>query len=221
MKKSVEQLLKIRMTTEDLNERKREKFLQVIDDIQKGKPVIVVDDYDREFEGDIVLSAEKATAENLIFCMRHAKGLMCIPMLQETCDRLEIPMMNSNHNDTFETPFTVSIDGIEGCTTGMSVYDRLKTISIVVDDNSSPGELAQPGHMFPLRAKPGLLEERRGHTEASVQLMQAANLKPLAIIVEIMNEVGTMIKGDDLHQFAKIYNLNIISVQEIYDAVYK
>ena len=199
----------------------KEKLQQIVEDIKKGKPVIVVDDYDREFEGDIVLSAERATAENLIFCMKHAKGLMCLPLLQDTCDRLQIPMMQSNKNDKYGTPFTVSIDAIEGTTTGMSVYDRLKTISVLVDDNSSPLELSQPGHLFPLRARPGLLQERRGHTEASIELMKASELKPLAVIVEIMNEDGTMTKGEQLEKYSKIYNLNIISVEEIYDAIYK
>ena len=197
------------------------KLQQAIQDIQKGKPVIVVDDYDREFEGDIVLSAEKVTEENLVFCMKHAKGLMCLPMLQATCDRLEIPMMPSNKKDKYGTPFTVSIDAVEGATTGMSVHDRLKTISVVVDDNSKPSELAQPGHLFPLRAQPGLLGDRRGHTEASIELMKASNLKPLAIIVEIMNEDGTMTKGIQLEKYARIYNLTIISVEEIHDAIYK
>jgi 3,4-dihydroxy 2-butanone 4-phosphate synthase/GTP cyclohydrolase II len=197
------------------------KFEQILTDIRNGKPVIVVDDYDREFEGDIVLSAEKADVENLIFAMKHARGLMCIPVLQETCDRLAIPMMPSNQNDKYGTPFTVSIDAIEGTTTGMSVYDRLKTISVLLDEKSHPLELAQPGHLFPLRAKPGLLTERRGHTEASIELMKAAGLKNIAVIVEIMNDDGTMTKGEQLTQYSKVYNLNIISVEEIYDAVYK
>jgi 3,4-dihydroxy 2-butanone 4-phosphate synthase/GTP cyclohydrolase II len=196
------------------------KFEQVIEDIKNGKPVIVVDDYDREFEGDIVLSAEKATAENLIFAMRHAKGLMCLPCLQERIDRLDIPMMRTNKQDKFGTPFTVSIDAIEGTTTGMSVYDRLKTIEVFLDENSNPTQLAQPGHLFPLRALPGLLKDRRGHTEASVELMIASSLKPVAVIIEIMNEDGTMIKGADLERYAKIYNLTMISVEEIYDAIY-
>lgn len=197
------------------------KFEQILTDIRNGKPVIVVDDYDREFEGDIVLSAEKANVENLIFAMKHARGLMCIPVLQETCDRLNIPMMPSNQNDKYGTPFTVSVDAIEGTTTGMSVYDRLKTISVLLDEQSHPLELAQPGHLFPLRAKPGLLTERRGHTEASIELMKAAGLKKIAVIVEIMNDDGTMTKGEQLTQYSKVYNLNIISVEEIYDAVYK
>lgn len=197
------------------------KFEQILTDIRNGKPVIVVDDYDREFEGDVVISAEMANVENLIFAMKHARGLMCLPVLQETCDRLNIPMMPSNQNDKYGTPFTVSIDAIDGTTTGMSVYDRLKTISVLLNENSHPLELAQPGHLFPLRAKPGLLTERRGHTEASIELMRAAGLKPIAVIVEIMNDDGTMTKGEQLTQYSKVYNLNIISVEEIYDAVYK
>jgi 3,4-dihydroxy 2-butanone 4-phosphate synthase/GTP cyclohydrolase II len=198
-----------------------EKFKSIIEDIKNGKPVIVVDDYDREFEGDVVIAGEKATEENLIFAMKHAKGLMCLPVLQKTCDRLDIPMMNRNNNDKYGTPFTVSIDAIEGTTTGMSVYDRLKTISVLVDDNSKPNDLAQPGHLFPLKANPDLLKGRRGHTEASLELVIAAGLKPIAVIVEVMNDDGTMTKGKQLDSYAKIYGLNIISVQEIYDAVYK
>jgi 3,4-dihydroxy 2-butanone 4-phosphate synthase/GTP cyclohydrolase II len=196
------------------------KVQQVIQDIKNGKPVIVVDDYDREFEGDIVLAAEMADEYNLVFAMRHAKGLMCLPCLQERCDRLSIPMMETNNNDKYGTPFTVSIDAIENTTTGMSVYDRLKTISVFVDENSKPGQLAQPGHLFPLRARPGLLKERRGHTEGSVELCLLSGMKPVAVIIEIMNEDGTMTKGEQLEKFAKIYNLNIISIEEIYDAVY-
>jgi 3,4-dihydroxy-2-butanone 4-phosphate synthase len=197
-----------------------EKFKQILEDIKNGKPVIVVDDYDREFEGDLVIAAEKATVENLIFAMRHAKGLMCLPCLQEQIDRLDIPMMHTNKQDKFGTPFTVSIDAIEGTTTGMSVYDRLKTIKVFLNKDSKPNQLAQPGHLFPLRALPGLLNDRRGHTEASVELMIASGLQPTAVIIEIMNENGTMVKGVDLESYAKIYNLTMISVEEIYNAIY-
>jgi len=196
------------------------KIEQIIQDIKNGKPVIVVDDYDREFEGDIVIAAEKADKFNLIFSMRHARGLMCLPCLQERCDRLDIPMMRTNNQDKFGTPFTVSIDATEGTSTGMSVNDRLKTISVFLDEASKPTELAQPGHLFPLRARPGLLKERRGHTEGSVELCLLSGLKPVAVIIEIMNEDGTMTKGEQLETFAKIYNLNIISIEEIYEAVY-
>jgi len=197
------------------------KFKQILKDIKIGKPILVVDDYDREFEGDIVIAGEKASVENLVFCMKHARGLMCLPILQDICDRLNIPMMHRNNNDKYGTPFTVSIDATEGTTTGMSVHDRLKTISVLADDNSKPADLAQPGHLFPLRAHPELLRGRRGHTEAGVELVIAAGLKPIAVIVEVMNDDGTMTKGDQLHFYAKMYNINIISVEEIYNEIYK
>jgi 3,4-dihydroxy 2-butanone 4-phosphate synthase/GTP cyclohydrolase II len=196
------------------------KFDLVVEDIKNGKPVIVVDDYDREFEGDIVIAGEMANEYNLVFSMRHARGLMCLPCLKERCDRLDIPMMRTNNNDKYGTPFTVSIDAINDTTTGMSVYDRLKTISVFLDENSNPSELAQPGHLFPLMARPGLLKERRGHTEGSVELVKYCGMKPVAVIIEIMNEDGTMTKGEQLEKFAKIYNLNIISIEEIYEQVY-
>ena len=196
------------------------KIKKILEDIKNGKPIILVDDYDREFEGDLVISAEKANEYNLIFSMRHAKGLMCLPCTKERVDRLDIPMMRCNKNDKFETPFTTSIDAIEGTSTGMSVYDRLKTISVFIDEHSKPIQLSQPGHLFPLRAKPGLLNERRGHTEGSIELMRLAGLKEVAVIIEIMNEDGTMTKGTQLEKFSKIYNLSIISIEEVYDAVY-
>jgi 3,4-dihydroxy 2-butanone 4-phosphate synthase/GTP cyclohydrolase II len=192
---------------------------KAIQDIQNGIPVVLVDDFDREFEGDIVLAAEKATKYNLNFAMRHARGLMCLPCFKPLTDRLEIPMMHTNKNDKFGTPFTVSIDSVEG-TTGMSVEDRLKTIGVLLNDNSKPSDLCQPGHLFPLSAKPGLLKERRGHTEGSVELMKMAGLKEVAVIIEIMGEDGMMIKGEKLEDFAKIYNLQLISIEEIYEAQY-
>jgi 3,4-dihydroxy 2-butanone 4-phosphate synthase/GTP cyclohydrolase II len=196
------------------------KIKQVLADLKVGKPVVVVDDYDREFEGDLVIAAEKASKENLIFAMNHAKGLMCLPCLKERCDRLDIPMMRSNGGDKLGTPFTVSIDANEDTTTGMSVYDRLKTIEVFLNEGSQPHQLSQPGHLFPLMARPGLLKERRGHTESSIELMKLAGFKEVAIIIEIMNNQGTMVKGKDLETYAKIYDLTLISVEEIYEAVY-
>lgn len=196
------------------------KIEKVLNDLKSGKPVVVVDDYDREFEGDLVISAEKASKENLIFAMNHAKGLMCLPCLKERCERLDIPMMRSNGGDKLGTPFTVSIDANEGTTTGMSVYDRLKTIEVFLNEDSQPHQLSQPGHLFPLMARPGLLKERRGHTESSIELMKLAGLKEVAIIIEIMDNKGTMVKGEDLETYAKMYDLTLISVEEIYQAVY-
>jgi 3,4-dihydroxy 2-butanone 4-phosphate synthase/GTP cyclohydrolase II len=195
------------------------RIQQAIDDLKNGKPIVVVDAIDREWEGDIVLSAEKASKESLIFTINCSKGLMCLPASGEILDKLEIPLMVENSTDPLETPFTVSVDGIN-TGTGMSVDDRMKTIQIMLDPNSKPTDLKRPGHLFPLRARQGLLKERQGHTEASIELMKLANLKPIAIICEIMNEFGQMRKGEDLEQYTKIYNLSFISIEEIYEAVY-
>ena len=193
---------------------------QAVEDIRNGKPIVMVDDYDREFEGDIVLAAEKATEENLLFAMRHARGLMCLPCNQEKLDQFEIPMMNCNSMDKYGTPFATSIDAVEGATTGMSVGDRLATINTFCSDESKPSALAQPGHLFPLRARPGLLSERRGHTEGCVEILRLAGMKEVGVIIEIMDEYGKMIKGDALRQFAKIYNLTFVSIEELHDEVY-
>ena len=193
---------------------------QAVEDIRNGKPIVMVDDYDREFEGDIVFAAEKATEENLLFAMRHARGLMCLPCNQEKLDQLEIPMMNCNSMDKYGTPFATSIDAVEGATTGMSVGDRLATINTFCSDESKPSALAQPGHLFPLRARPGLLSERRGHTEGCVEILRLAGMKEVGVIIEIMDEYGKMIKGDTLRQFAKIYNLTFVSIEELHDEVY-
>jgi 3,4-dihydroxy-2-butanone 4-phosphate synthase len=200
----------------------KSRLKKAISDIKNGIPVILVDDFDREFEGDIVISAERANKHNLNFAMRHARGLMCLPCLQERLDSFKIPMMPDNKNDKYGTPFTVSIDAKEGTTTGMSVFDRLKTIeTFLKDENCSDRDFSQPGHLFPLRGKPGLLKDRRGHTEGSLELMKIAGLKPVAIIVEIMNDDGTMTKGEQLEDYAKIYNLTLVSIEEIYEYLYE
>ena len=196
------------------------KIDEILSDVRAGIPVLVVDDYDRENEGDLVIAAEKANRFNISFCMRYARGLMCVPCHGSILDRLEIPMMVENTTDALETPFTVSVDAIKGATTGMSVYDRLQTLSIFLDDDSKPEELSRPGHLFPLRPRDNLLKDRRGHTESSIELTKLANLKPIAVIVEIVNDDGTMAKGEDIDAFAKHHNLKIISVKEIYDATY-
>tara|TARA_B110000196_G_C21124676_1_gene655169 strand:+ start:660 stop:1289 length:630 start_codon:yes stop_codon:yes gene_type:complete len=197
-----------------------DKMLNVLEDISNGKPIILVDEYNRENEGDIVVAAEKCTVENLVFTMNNARGLMCLPCDGEILDKLELPPMVQNSTDPNETPFTVSIDGLEGVTTGMSVHDRLKTISILLNPDSKPEELARPGHLFPLRARTNLLKDRRGHTEGSIQLMGLAKMKPIAMIVEIMNSDGTMAKGGDLEKFAHTHGLSIISIEEVYEATY-
>lgn len=193
---------------------------KALEDVRNGKPVIIIDDSDREDEGDLVLAAEMANQFNLAFCMKHGGGLMCLPCTKDRLDRLGIPMMPSNDLDPLQTPFATSIDAIEGTTTGMSVFDRLKTISVLLDENSTQSQLHYPGHLFPLRAKDGLLKERRGHTESSVELVKLAGFKPVSMIIEMMNGDGTMTKGQQIHDFAKTYGLTVVTIDEIYDAVY-
>lgn len=224
MKKGLKNNTKVENNLYNFSEEKKRKKLQsninsIISDIKKGKPIIVIDSKERENEGDLVLSAEKANVDNIAFCMRYARGLMCIPTTNKTLNRLKIPMMVEKTNDPFETPFTVSVDGVN-THTGMSVHDRLKTISIIVNDKSKPKELQKPGHLFPLRARKKLLQERKGHTESSIELMKLSNLKEIAIIVEIINDDGTMAKGKSLLSFAKKHNLQIISIDEIYNYLY-
>lgn len=191
-----------------------------LEDVRNGKPVIIVDDSDREDEADLIIAAEKATKENLIFLINKGGGLMCLSCTQDRLNRLKIPMMPTNNLDTLQTPFAVSIDAVKGTTTGMSVYDRLKTIEVFTSESSKPEELSQPGHLFPLCAKSGLLKDRRGHTESSIELVKLAGLKPVAVIIEMMNKDCTMTKGKKLLQFAKKNNIKIVTIDEIYETVY-
>ncbi len=196
------------------------KIYSALEDIGRGIPIVIVDDYDRENEGDMVIAGEKANVHNLAFCMRYARGLMCLPCNGNILDRLKVPMMINNPTDKFGTPFTVSIDAVT-TTTGMSVHDRLKTISVLLDGNSKPEQLQKPGHLFPLRAKEDLLKSRRGHTEATIELLRLVGLKEVGVIAELINDNGTMTKGEDINLFARNHNLKVISVEEIYNAVYK
>jgi len=200
-----------------------EKNKTPIDDalnaLKSGQPIIVVDDIDRENEGDLIISGQMASVENLVFAMKHARGLMCVPTTKEILERLQIPMMVEKTNDPFETPFTVSMDAIT-TTTGMSVHDRLKTINVLLNENSKPEHVKKPGHLFPLKARQNLLKERQGHTEAAVELMKLIGHKPVAVIIEIMNDDGTMTKGKDMINYAKKHNLHLIDVKQIYEKVY-
>ena len=152
--------------------------------------------------------------------MNKAKGLMCIPCEGAILDRLNLPPMVEKNTDINETPFTVSVDAAKGTTTGMSVHDRLATISVFLDENSKPEDLNRPGHLFPLRARDGLFKDRRGHTEGSIELMKLAGLKPVAIICEMMNDDGTMCKGGEITKFAVENGLTILSTEEVYEAAY-
>jgi len=192
----------------------------IIEDMRQGRPIILVDAHDRENEGDLVVALEKATTENISFTMREARGLMCVPCAGEVLDRLEIPPMVATNTDKNETPFTVSVDARDGTTTGMSVGDRLATMAVLLDEDAKPEALTRPGHLFPLRARDGLLKERQGHTEGSVELALLAGLRPLTMICEIINADGTMASGEDLKAFAEEHGLNIVSIDEVYEAAY-
>lgn len=198
---------------------KTDNFKKALQDLIDGKPIIVVDDFDRENEGDLVMTAEKVSKETLIFAINNARGLMCLPCEGEILDRLEIPIMVPKTSDPLETPFTITVDHIT-TGTGMSVDDRIKTINGFTNDNSKPEDFKRPGHLFPLRARKGLLTERKGHTEASIELMKLINVKPIAVIIEIMNDNGTMSRLPDLEIFAKKHDLCIVSIEEIYETVY-
>ena len=191
------------------------KVIKAIEDIKNGKMVIVVDHEDRENEGDFIISAEKATAENINFMMKYGRGLICMPITNECAKRLELDPMVSSNTSMHETNFTVSVDAIKNATTGISAQDRWQTVQIILDKKSIPEDLGRPGHLFPIVGKDGGVLQRAGHTEASMDLCRLANLDPSALIVEIVDEDGSMARGEKLVEIAKKYNLSIISVQDL------
>ncbi|HEY1009356.1 MAG TPA: 3,4-dihydroxy-2-butanone-4-phosphate synthase, partial [Daejeonella sp.] len=189
---------------------------EAIDDIRSGKVVIVVDDEDRENEGDFLTAAENATPEVINFMAKYGRGLICAPLTEERCDELGLELMVGNNTATYETNFTVSVDLIGyGCTTGISASDRSKTIKALIDPNTKPEELGKPGHIFPLRAKAGGVLRRAGHTEAAVDLARLAGYNPAGVIVEIMKEDGEMARLPDLLDIAKQFDLKIVSIKDL------
>lgn len=189
---------------------------EAIEDIRLGKVVIVVDDEDRENEGDFIAAAEMVTPEMINFMATHGRGLICAPLTEARCDELDLHPMVTNNTVLHQTAFTVSIDLIgHGCTTGISVHDRAKTIMSLVDENTKPHDLGRPGHIFPLRAKEGGVLRRTGHTEASIDLARLAGLKPAGILVEILSEDGSMARLPQLVEVAKKFDLKLISIEAL------
>lgn len=189
---------------------------EALEDIRKGKVIIVVDDEDRENEGDFIAAAECVTPEMINFMATHGRGLICTPLTEERCAELELNLMVTNNTVLHETQFTVSVDLIgHGCTTGISVHDRAKTIKALVDETTKPADLGRPGHIFPLRAKNGGVLRRTGHTEAAVDLARLAGFKPAGILVEILNEDGTMARLPELVEVAKKFDLKLISIEQL------
>ena len=187
---------------------------EAIEDIKNGKIVIVVDDEDRENEGDLIMAAEKVTTETMNFIVTYAKGLVCLPADASMINRLNLPQMVENNTDNHCTAFTVAIDHVD-TTTGISAEERAYTVRKFADETSKPEDFRRPGHMFPLLAKSGGVLERNGHTEATVDLMKLAGLKPAGICCEIIKDDGTMARLDDLIEFSKKHNLKLISIAEL------
>jgi len=189
---------------------------EAIEDIKQGKMIIVVDDEDRENEGDFIAAAEKVTPEMINFMTQHGRGLLCAPLLEKRCKELGLDMMVENNTVLHHTQFTVSIDlKGEGCTTGISVFDRAKTIKALVKPQTKPEDFGRPGHIFPLRAKEGGVLRRTGHTEAAVDLARLAGLEPAGILIEILNEDGSMARLPQLVKVAEKHNLKIISIEDL------
>ncbi|WP_313115037.1 3,4-dihydroxy-2-butanone-4-phosphate synthase [Aequorivita sediminis] len=189
---------------------------EAIEDIRKGKIIIVVDDENRENEGDFIAAAEMVSPEMINFMATHGRGLICASLTEERCNELELNMMVENNTVLHHTQFTVSVDLIgHGCTTGISVHDRAKTIKALVDENTKSHDLGRPGHIFPLRAKEGGVLRRTGHTEAAIDLARLAGLKPAGILVEILNEDGTMARLPQLMEVAKKFDLKLISIEDL------
>lgn len=188
---------------------------EAIEDVKKGKIVIVVDDKDRENEGDFVMAASKVTPRDINFMAKHGRGLICLPCLSARLDELKIPVMVSNNTSTHETAFAVSIGAKHKITTGISAHDRAATIRTVVDPKTAHEDISMPGHVFPLRACPGGVLERAGHTEAAVDLAKLTGLFPAGVICEIMNEDGTMARLPELKKVAEKFNLKLITVADL------
>lgn len=182
-----------------------------IDDIKAGKLVIVVDDEDRENEGDFLTAARNVTSEMVNFMSKFGRGLICTPLIEDRCEELQLDLMVNNNTALHETAFTVSVDLLgHGCTTGISAHDRAKTIRALIDPLTKPEDLGRPGHIFPLRAKKGGVLRRAGHTEATIDLARLSGFEPAGVLVEIMNEDGTMARLPELRTIAKRFDLKLI-----------
>ncbi|CAG0925902.1 unnamed protein product, partial [Notodromas monacha] len=202
--------------TNNMTQIKLNSIEDALEDIKQGKVIIVVDDEDRENEGDLVAATQMVTTEMVNFMAVHARGLICAPLPEERCDELDLHMMVGKNTDPKGTAFTVSIDLLgHGVTTGISASDRAKTLLSLVDSKTLPSDLSRPGHIFPLRAKKGGVLRRPGHTEAAVDIAKLAGLKPAGVIVEIMNEDGTMARLPELMTMAKKFDLKIISIADL------
>lgn len=204
------------ISTEKSSKIQLNTISEAIEDIKNGKIIIVVDDENRENEGDFIAAAQKVTPEMINFMATNGRGLICAPLTEDRCKELDLNMMVENNTVLHHTQFTVSVDLIgHGCTTGISVHDRAKTIEALVNKETKPSDLGRPGHIFPLRAKEGGVLRRTGHTEAAIDLARLAGLDPAGILVEILNEDGTMARLPQLMEVAKKFDLKLISIEDL------
>jgi 3,4-dihydroxy 2-butanone 4-phosphate synthase/GTP cyclohydrolase II len=188
---------------------------ELLEEIHAGRMVVLMDDEDRENEGDLVMAASKVRPEDINFMARYGRGLICLPLTRERCRQLRLPLMVNQNQARYATNFTVSIEAAEGITTGISAYDRAHTIRTAVEPDARPEDLSQPGHVFPLMTQPGGVLARAGHTEASVDLAMLAGLEPAAVLVEILNEDGSMARRPQLEQFARDHGLKIGTIADL------
>lgn len=188
---------------------------RALNDLRAGKGVMVVDDEDRENEGDLIYSTDFLTVPQMALMIRACSGIVCVCLRDEDCERLQLPQMVAHNTNTQGTAFTVSIEAAHGCTTGVSAHDRVTTIKAAANPDGKPEDLLRPGHVYPLRARQGGVLERRGHTEATVDLMRLSGLNPAGVLCELMNEDGTMAKLPQVCDFADLHGLTVLSVEDI------
>jgi 3,4-dihydroxy 2-butanone 4-phosphate synthase len=192
-----------------------ERVKKAIASIKAGQGVLVLDDEDRENEGDIIWAAESITSEQMALTIRYGSGIVCLCLPKKRCDELNLSMMVENNTSKNNTAFTISIEAAEGVTTGVSATDRVTTIKAAIADSAKPSDLNHPGHVFPLVAKEGGVLVRRGHTEASIDLVTLADLKPAAVLCELTNDDGTMARAPEVVQFAKRYHMPVVTIEDI------
>lgn len=192
-----------------------ERVEHALDALREGRGVMVLDDEHRENEGDMIFAAENMTVEQMALTIRHGSGIVCLCINEERRKQLDLPMMVENNTSAFGTGFTVTIEAAHGVTTGVSAADRLTTVRAAIADGAKPSDLHRPGHVFPLRAQPGGVLARRGHTEGTVDLAILAGLKPAGVLCELMNADGTMTRGADVERFAAQHNLPMLTIAEL------
>jgi 3,4-dihydroxy 2-butanone 4-phosphate synthase len=206
----------ILMNHEDmLDGTPNERVELALDTLRNGKGVIVTDDESRENEGDMFFAAESVTEQQMALLIREGSGIICLCMSEDDADKLELPLMVENNTSTYKTAFTISIEAAEGVTTGVSAKDRVTTVRTCVKDNAKPTDLHHPGHVFPLRAKNGGVLERNGHTEANIDLMRMAGLKPMGVLCEITNPDGTMARMPRIIEFSEEHDMPVVTIQDI------